>query len=96
MGLATGDLDLVDGGKHAKPLRGRKIECIVSGAKNFQGVSNFGSFRSESCTIIVFEKDLGEAAGEWTESLRKRSESRQDLGRSRSLRLSLNDGHGPW
>ena len=49
LALGTGDLDLVDGGKYAKPLRGRKIACIVSGAKNFGGVSSFGSSRSERC-----------------------------------------------
>jgi hypothetical protein len=71
VGLAIGDLDQVDGGKHAKPLRGRKIEHIVSGARSFEGVSSFGGLRSEGCAILIFENDLGEAAREWTESLRK-------------------------
>jgi hypothetical protein len=53
------------------PLRGPKIKCIVRGARNFEGVSSFGSLRSEGCAIIVFENDLGDAAREWTESLRK-------------------------
>jgi len=79
VGLATGDLALVDGGKHSKPLRGRKIECIVSGARNFDGVSNFSSLRCESCAIIVFETDLGDAAGEWTEGLRKAAKAVRTL-----------------
>ena len=69
--LAAGQMDSVDGGKHSQPVRGRKIECIVSGARNFEGVSKFGSLRCESCTIIVFENDLGDAAREWTQSLRQ-------------------------
>ncbi len=68
--LATDALTLVDDGKYLKPCQ-RKIECIVSGARNFDGVSKFGSLRSESCAIIVFETDLGEATKGWTESLRK-------------------------
>jgi hypothetical protein len=77
--LAAGDLALVDGGKHSKALRGRKIECIVSGARNFEGVSKFGSLRSEGCTIIVFETDLGDAAREWTERLRKQAKAVRTL-----------------
>jgi hypothetical protein len=54
-----------------KPLRGRKVEeCVAHGARNFESVSSFGSLRSESCTIIVIESDLGGAAGEWTDGLR--------------------------
>ena len=62
-----------------KPLRGRKIECVVQGARNVEGVSKFGSLRSESCTIVIFESDLGNAAKEWTESLRKGAESIKTL-----------------
>jgi hypothetical protein len=53
------------------PLRGRKITCIVRGQRKHEGVSKFGTLRSEGCAIIVFENDLGDAAREWTESLRK-------------------------
>ncbi len=64
------------------PLRGRKVEYIVHGARNFEGVSSFGSLRSESCTIIVFESDLGDAAKEWTDGLRRGAESiRTMIGR---------------
>ncbi len=73
VGLATGDLDLVEEGKAAERLRGRKIECVVNGARNFRAVGTPGSLCSESCAIIVFEKNLGNAAREWTESLRKRA-----------------------
>ncbi len=62
-----------------KPLRGRKIECVVHGARNFESVSKFGSLRSEGCTIVVFEADLGDAAREWTESLRQGAESVRTL-----------------
>ena len=61
------------------PLRGRKIDCIVHGARNFEGVSSLGSLRSESCAIIVFDTDLGNAAREWTESLRKGAKAVRNL-----------------
>ena len=61
------------------PVQGRKIECMVRGARNFEGVSSFGSLRSESCTIIVFEKELGGDGAKWTESLRKGSKAVQRL-----------------
>ena len=64
------------------PVQGRKIECMVRGARNFEGVSSFGSLRSESCTIIVFEKELGGDGAKWTESLRKGSKAvRRLVGR---------------
>jgi hypothetical protein len=78
-GLAAGGIDLVDGWRHSKTLRSHKIVCIVSGARNFEGVSSFGSLRSESCAIIVFEQDLGDAAREWTESLRRGANSVRTL-----------------
>jgi hypothetical protein len=58
-----------------KPLRDRKIQCVVSGARNFEGVSKFGSLRSENCSIIVFDRDLGDASAEWIASLRKGARS---------------------
>jgi hypothetical protein len=58
-----------------KPLRDRKIQCVVSGARNFEGVSKMGSLRSENCSMIVFERDLGDASAEWTASLRKGAQS---------------------
>lgn len=69
--LATGDLSLVAGGKLLKPLQGRKLEYVIHGAMNFESVSSFGSLRSESCAILVFETDLGDAVKVWNESLRK-------------------------
>ncbi len=77
--LATGDFELVGQGKLSKPLRDRKIECVIHGAKNFEGVSSFGSLRSESCAIIVFETDLGEAATDWTAGIRKNAKEVRTL-----------------
>ncbi len=73
VGLAIGDLNLVDDGKAAERLRGREIECIVNGAGHFQAFGTPGDLCSENCAIIVFEKGLGDAAREWTEALRKRA-----------------------
>ena len=77
--LAFGEWDLVGGGKLSKPLQGRKMACVIHGAKNFESVSSFGSLRSESCSIIVFEADLGDAAREWTEGLRKEAKAVRTL-----------------
>jgi hypothetical protein len=79
MNLATADFNLVDDGKISKPLRDRKIEYVVHGAKNFDSVSSFGSLRSEGCSIIGFEADLGDAAKEWVENLRKGSKAVKTL-----------------
>ncbi len=68
--LASSDLHLVDDGRYAKRLLGRKVDCIVSGARNFEGVSKSGP-RSECCSIIIFDAALGDAAREWTEDLRQ-------------------------
>ncbi len=73
VGLAIGDLALVDQGKAAERLRGRKIECVVNGARHFQAFGTPGDLCSENCTIIVFEEGLGDAGREWTEALRKRA-----------------------
>jgi hypothetical protein len=77
--LATCNLDLVADGKLSKPLLSRKMEYVVHGARNFDSVSSFGSLRSESCAIVVFEADLGDAGKEWTESLRKAAKSVRTL-----------------
>jgi hypothetical protein len=82
VGLATNELDLVDHGRAAERLRGRKIECVVNGARNFRAVGTPGALCSESCAVIVFEKGLGNAAREFTESLRKRATAvRNSVGR---------------
>jgi hypothetical protein len=73
VGLAIGDLDLVDKGKAAERLRGRKIACVVNGARHFQAFGTPGDLCSENCAIIVFEEGLGDAGREWTEALRKRA-----------------------
>jgi hypothetical protein len=68
--VITAVTSIVDNALFA-PLRGRKIECIVRGARNYDGVSKMGCLRSEGCSIIVFDTDLGDAASKWTEGLRK-------------------------
>jgi hypothetical protein len=79
-----------------EPLRGRKVECVVYGAKNFEGVSSFGSLRSEGCTIIVFEKDLGDAAREWTNGLRQRANAVRTLVGRELIVLPSSTVMEPW
>jgi hypothetical protein len=73
VGLATGDLFLADDGRAWNLPNGRKIECIVSGAKNFGAVGTPGSLCRESCAINVFEKELADAARQWADVLHKRA-----------------------
>ncbi len=68
-----------DIGKRLESLRNRKLECVVSGSKNFDVVSSFGSLRGESCSIFVFENDLGDVAKKWTENLRKQAKTVRSL-----------------
>ncbi len=77
--LALGEALIPENEKHLNALRGPNIECVVHGAKNFEGVSSFGSLRSEDCTIIVFEHDLGDAAKAWTKDLRKNAKTVRTL-----------------
>lgn len=47
--------------KHLKPLVGKKVILALRGSQNYECVGvNLPSYRSENCTFIVFEKDLGE------------------------------------
>ncbi len=77
--LGIGDLDSLGKGKYAEPLLGRKVAWAVSGGKNYESVSSFGSLRSEGCAIIAFDADLGAAAGEWLALLRKDARSVRTL-----------------
>jgi hypothetical protein len=64
---------LLDEGKVWEPLADKKISLALSGARNFETVSAFGSHRSEGCAIIVFEKELPEAGGAWLKEVRPRA-----------------------
>lgn len=60
----------MDGDQLLESLAGRKVTLALNGARNFDLVSKFGSTRSESCGIVIFEKAL-EAA--WLEKLKAKS-----------------------
>lgn len=78
MGLGAGDRDL----KYLEPLFGKKVRIALTGGRNFEIVSSFGSMRSENCSIIIFEKELGQAGKEWTERVRQDAMAvRQLVGR---------------
>lgn len=56
--------------KFFKPLVGKQVLAAVRGQRNAETVSSFGALRSEGCSILHFEEDLGEAARELTTLLR--------------------------
>src|ERR1700722_19639641 len=77
--LALGELE---DDKHIGPLAGRKVLIAVNGMRLPQVTSKFGEFYAEGCSIIVFDRDLGQAAVAWTNALRKQAkEIRKVAGR---------------
>ncbi len=77
--LALGELE---DDKHIGPLAGRKVLIAVNGMRLPRVTSKFGEFYAEGCSIIVFDRDLGQAAVDWTNALRKEAkEIRKIAGR---------------
>ena len=69
-------------GKYLRPLAGKTVVLALRGGRNFEPISAFGHHRSEGCAIIVFEKELGEAATRWVAMLRgEANKVRQIAGR---------------
>jgi hypothetical protein len=56
---------------YLRPFVGRNVTVAVRGERNAEGVSNFGALRSEGCSIILFKEDLGNAAEQWTKTVRQ-------------------------
>lgn len=73
-------LILLDEGKVWEPLADKKISLALSGARNFETVSNFGSHRSEGCTIIVFEEELEVSGEAWLKEVRPRAKETRKIG----------------
>src|SRR5262249_24036532 len=70
-------------GKHLQPLAGRRILLALRGNRNYDWVSgSLPTHRSESCTVVVFEKGFGEAEKPLIDRLRAGAEkTRQIAGR---------------
>jgi hypothetical protein len=83
--MILGPIILLDEGKVWEPLADKKISLALSGARNFETVSAFGSHRSEGCTIIVFEKELAEAGEPWLKSVRPRAKEIRKIGEREML-----------
>lgn len=60
----------LDHGKYLKPLAGKKVVAALRGARRYDVVSNFGSLRSEGCSVVIFDRDLDDGGKEWTALLR--------------------------
>ena len=56
--LVAGDITLLGEGKVWEPLANRKVKLVLSGGRNYDGVSNFGGHRNEGCTILVMKDEL--------------------------------------
>jgi hypothetical protein len=69
--LAVGELAVLKKGKYLIPFAGRKLALALSGGRNFEFVSAFGSHRSEGCGVLLFEEKLGDLPiKEWLAMLR--------------------------
>jgi hypothetical protein len=69
--LATGELYGSDFDQYLEPFVGRKILIALKGMRRPRPVGSLGAFYAEGCSVVVFEHDLGQAAVEWTDALRK-------------------------
>ncbi|HET6327353.1 MAG TPA: hypothetical protein VFG04_21910 [Planctomycetaceae bacterium] len=80
--LAMGEFAGLDFDRHFEPFIGRKILIAVNGMRRSQPVGSMGDFYAEGCSVVVFERDLGQAAVTWTSDLRKNAkEIRKIAGR---------------
>ena len=95
-------MDELDDDKYLKPLLGQKVKLALCGSRHFEIVSAFGTLRSESCAIIVFEKDLGEVGTKWIDLVRQGAkETREIAGHKVFVFPSTLEGDGgyqakPW
>ena len=94
--LALGELN---DDKYLEPLAGRKVLIAVNGMRLPRVTSKFGEFYAEGCAIVVFDRDLGQAAVAWTNALRKEAkEIRKVAGREvfyfRSKKIKAWNGPG--
>jgi hypothetical protein len=65
-----------------EPLVGRKVLIALNGMRCPRPVGSMGGFSAEGCSVVVFERDLGDASVEWTSNLRKTAkEIRKIAGR---------------
>jgi hypothetical protein len=65
-----------------EPLIGRKVLIALNGMRCPRPVGSMGGFSAEGCSVIVFERDLGDAGAEWTRNLRRNAkEIRKIAGR---------------
>jgi hypothetical protein len=65
-----------------EPLVGRKVLFALNGMRCPRPVGSMGGFYAEGCSVVVFERDLGDAGVEWTSNLRKTAkEIRKIAGR---------------
>jgi hypothetical protein len=67
--LASGDFDGFD--FDHEPLIGRKVLIALNGMRCPRPVGSMGGFSAEGCSVLVFERDLGDAGAEWTRNLRR-------------------------
>jgi len=78
--LILAPIIVLDEGKVWEPLAEEKISLALSGGRNFETVSAFGSQRSEGCTVIVFENELAERGQTWLKGVRPRAKEIRKIG----------------
>ena len=78
---ALGELNDPELAKLVRPLIGHKIALALRGGRNHEWVTaSLPAFRTEGCTIVIFENDLGNAGVEWEKTARQRAAETRIIG----------------
>ena len=78
------------------PIVGQTVATAVEGQRNFDGVSSFGGLRSESCKVLFFEKDLGNAWDKLEASLRAKAKNVRQLAMQEVFEFPSTIQMEPW
>jgi hypothetical protein len=63
-----------------EPVSGCKVKTALIGARKIKVVTKFSMPLGEACAIIRFDRDLGDAASKWSETLRSQESRELTLG----------------
>jgi hypothetical protein len=69
--MALGEFNDPEMAKLVRPLIGKKIVLVLRGGRNHEWVTaSLPAFRTEGCTVVSFEENLGDAGAEWEKAAR--------------------------
>lgn len=69
--IALGALTEPEMEPYLKPLAEKRVLVAVRGGRNYEWVSaSLPAYRTEGCTVVMFDEDLGKVGLEWVNTLR--------------------------